>query len=121
MQLFTVVTSFIFALLGVVAADPEGHVKVFLFAHPAFISEVQIDALNSTCFSLRNNLYGFAYPRHWPNIKLMRNRRIDGKVQSLLVGGHDVASVIARKDYWWCMFYEYVSGDSDEPAMRCAD
>jgi hypothetical protein len=29
-------------------------------------------------------------------------------VQSLLVGGHDVASVLKRDDYWNCYFYEYV-------------
>jgi hypothetical protein len=34
--------------------------------------------------------------------------RIDGRVQSLLVGGHDVAGVLKRDDYWNCRFFRYV-------------
>jgi hypothetical protein len=34
--------------------------------------------------------------------------RIDGRVQSLLVGGHDVAGVLKRDDYWNCRFFECV-------------
>jgi hypothetical protein len=39
---------------------------------------------------------------------LTRFTRIDGRVQSILVGGHDVATVLRRDDYWNCRFYEYV-------------
>jgi hypothetical protein len=49
-------------------------------------------------------------PTHLPRTMAETNkRRIDGRVQSILVGGHDVASVIKRDDYWNCCFYEYVS------------
>ena len=34
--------------------------------------------------------------------------RIDGRVQSILVGGHDVTAVLKRDDYWYCQFFEYV-------------
>lgn len=34
--------------------------------------------------------------------------RIDGRVQSVLVGGHDVVSVLSRDDHWFCQFFEYV-------------
>lgn len=34
--------------------------------------------------------------------------RIDGRVQSILVGGHDVSAVLSRDDYWYCQFFEYV-------------
>lgn len=34
--------------------------------------------------------------------------RIDGRVQSILVGGHDVNAVLKRVDYWYCQFFEYV-------------
>jgi hypothetical protein len=36
-------------------------------------------------------------------------RRIDGRVQSVLVGGHDVGAVLNRVDYWYCQFFEWVS------------
>jgi hypothetical protein len=66
-----------------------GRIKVQLFAAPSFLSEVSVDAYNNVCLSLDNNL-------------------IDGRVQSILVGGHDVATVLQRDDYWNCRFYEYV-------------
>jgi hypothetical protein len=62
-------------------------IKVQLFAAPAFFSEVSVDAYNNLCLSLDNNL-------------------IDGRVQSILVGGHDVAAVLARDDYWYCQFFD---------------
>ncbi|KAL5113429.1 hypothetical protein ACEQ8H_008697 [Pleosporales sp. CAS-2024a] len=65
----------------------KGRIKVQLFAAPAFVSEVSVDAYNAQCLSLDNNL-------------------IDGRVQSLLVGGHDVATVLQRDDYWTCQFYD---------------
>jgi len=34
--------------------------------------------------------------------------RIDGKVQSVLIGGHDIWDVYERKDQWYCILYEYV-------------
>ncbi|KAH7062981.1 hypothetical protein BKA63DRAFT_189936 [Paraphoma chrysanthemicola] len=61
-------------------------IKVQLFAAPAFVSEVSVDAPNNQCLSLDNNL-------------------IDGSVQSLLIGGHDVAGVIKRDDSWSCRFF----------------
>ncbi|KAF2995058.1 hypothetical protein E8E13_001803 [Curvularia kusanoi] len=61
-------------------------IKVQLFAAPAFFSEVSVDAYDGQCLSLDNNL-------------------IDGRVQSVLIGGHDVASVLARTDYWYCQFF----------------
>lgn len=36
-------------------------------------------------------------------------RRIDGRVQSVLVGGHDVGAVLSREDNWYCQFFEYAS------------
>jgi hypothetical protein len=39
---------------------------------------------------------------------LISDSRIDGRVQSLLVGGHDVATVLRRDDFWNCQFFEYV-------------
>ena len=29
-------------------------------------------------------------------------------MQSVLIGGHNVAAVLARTDYWYCQFFEYV-------------
>lgn len=39
---------------------------------------------------------------------MLTSVRIDGSVQSVLVGGHDVASVIKRDDSWSCRFFGYV-------------
>ncbi|KAF2797104.1 hypothetical protein K505DRAFT_236249 [Melanomma pulvis-pyrius CBS 109.77] len=90
MYVLALLTALLLALCGVGAADDavgENRIKVFLFAEPAFFSEVQVDAVNNTCVSLLNNL-------------------IDGRVQSLLVGGHDVSTVLKRMDYWYCVFYD---------------
>lgn len=35
----------------------KGRIKVQLFAAPAFVSEVSVDAYNNQCLSLDNNLY----------------------------------------------------------------
>ena len=46
-------------LFGSAAADDavrEDRIKTFLFAMPAFFSEVAVDAPNNTCVSLDNNL-----------------------------------------------------------------
>ncbi|KAH6857367.1 hypothetical protein BKA58DRAFT_325351 [Alternaria rosae] len=72
-----------------------GKIKVQLFAAPSFLSEVSVDAYNNQCLSLDNNL-------------------IDGRVQSILVGGHDVQSVLARDDYWSCRFYDNYDCKGDE-------
>ncbi|USP74693.1 hypothetical protein yc1106_01967 [Curvularia clavata] len=69
-------------------------IKVQLFAAPSFLSEVSVDAYNNQCLSLDNNL-------------------IDGRVQSILVGGHDVATVLQRDDYWNCRFYDNYSCGGD--------
>jgi hypothetical protein len=48
------------ALIGLAAADDlvtKGRIKVQLFAAPAFVSEVSVDAYNDQCLSLDNNLY----------------------------------------------------------------
>lgn len=84
-------TTLLLACAGIAAADDtvtRGRIKVQLFAAPSYLSEVSVDAYNNICLSLDNNL-------------------IDGLVQSILVGGHDVATVLARDDYWNCRFYEY--------------
>jgi len=77
-------------LTGSAAADgmiTSARIKVQLFAAPGYLSEVSVDAYNNVCLSLDNNL-------------------IDGLVQSILVGGHDVATVLLRDDFWSCRFYE---------------
>ncbi|EMD64655.1 hypothetical protein COCSADRAFT_36029 [Bipolaris sorokiniana ND90Pr] len=83
---------------SVAASDTitSGKIKVQLFAAPSFLSEVSVDAYNNQCLSLDNNL-------------------IDGRVQSILVGGHDVASVLQRDDFWNCRFYNNYDckGDMD--------
>ncbi|XP_014553974.1 hypothetical protein COCVIDRAFT_40110 [Bipolaris victoriae FI3] len=83
---------------SVAASDTitSGKIKVQLFAAPSFLSEVSVDAYNNQCLSLDNNL-------------------IDGRVQSILVGGHDVASVLQRDDFWNCRFYDNYDckGDMD--------
>jgi hypothetical protein len=76
-----------------------GRIKVQLFAAPSFLSEVSVDAYNNVCLSLDNNL-------------------IDGRVQSILVGGHDVATVLQRDDYWNCRFYEYVPSLDPYPYVQ---
>lgn len=46
---------------GIAAADDivtKGRIKVQLFAAPAFVSEVSVDAYHNMCVSLDNNLYG---------------------------------------------------------------
>jgi len=51
------------ALLTLAAADDlvtKGRIKVQLFAAPAFVSEVSVDAYHDQCLSLDNNLYGAA-------------------------------------------------------------
>jgi hypothetical protein len=62
MKIPTFVTSVLLVLSSSavrVSADDavsENRIKVFLFAEPAFYSEVQVDAVNNTCVSLQNNL-----------------------------------------------------------------
>lgn len=85
------------ACVSIATADDmiaNNRIKVQLFAAPAFFSEVSVDAYNSQCLSLDNNL-------------------IDGRVQSILVGGHDVPSVLARDDYWYCQFFDNYDCTSD--------
>ncbi|KAF1922414.1 uncharacterized protein M421DRAFT_27855, partial [Didymella exigua CBS 183.55] len=65
----------------------SNRIKVQLFAAPAFFSEVSVDVYDNKCLSLDNNL-------------------IDGRVQSILVGGHDVSAVLSRADYWYCQFFD---------------
>lgn len=62
-------------------------IRVFLFGQTSYFSEVAVEVLNDTCLSLDNNL-------------------IDGKVQSVLVGGHDIWDVYRRDDEWYCILYE---------------
>jgi hypothetical protein len=89
----------------------QNRIKVQLFAAPSFLSEVSVDAYNNQCLSLDNNLFVPPIPARcgseWGGGGLMEYR-IDGRVQSILVGGHDVATVLQRDDYWNCKFYEYV-------------
>ncbi|KAF1948251.1 hypothetical protein CC80DRAFT_327984 [Byssothecium circinans] len=75
-----------FATAGEMLVGPD-RIKVFLFAAPAFYSEVGVDVRNSTCLSLDNNL-------------------IDGRVRSVLIGGSDVWAVRARKDNWYCVLWD---------------
>ncbi|KAF1913443.1 hypothetical protein BDU57DRAFT_522343 [Ampelomyces quisqualis] len=95
---------------GLAAADDlvtKGRIKVQLFAAPAFVSEVSVDAYDNQCLSLDNNLCVIACVwAKWSRV-LMQPLSIDGRVQSLLVGGHDVATVLGRDDYWNCRFFEY--------------
>ncbi|KAH7131842.1 hypothetical protein B0J11DRAFT_428007 [Dendryphion nanum] len=69
---------------GLVSND---RIKVFLFAAPAFWQEVAVDAYKNVCIDLDNNL-------------------IDGRVQSILIGGHSVPEVMSRDDSWYCTFYD---------------
>jgi hypothetical protein len=103
-------------LATLTAADDivtKARIKVQLFAAPAFVSEVSVDAYHMQCLSLDNNLYA---PRLVTGAKcvvclfsLLMGGRIDGRVQSVLVGGHDVAAVLKRDDYWSCAFFRYVA------------
>ncbi|KAF1843297.1 uncharacterized protein K460DRAFT_368186 [Cucurbitaria berberidis CBS 394.84] len=93
-------TTFLLAWAHLATADDtvmKQRIKVQLFATPSFLSEVSVDAYNNQCLSLDNNL-------------------IDGRVQSILVGGHDVATVLQRDDYWACRFYDNYDckGDVDQ-------
>ncbi|KAF2656153.1 hypothetical protein K491DRAFT_597531 [Lophiostoma macrostomum CBS 122681] len=72
----------------------DQHIKVFLFAYPAFWSQVAVDAPKDVCVDLDNNM-------------------IDGRVQSALVGGFDVASVMNRTDNWYCTFYDNYDCEGD--------
>jgi len=106
-------TSTLLVLLcaALAAADDivtKGRIKVQLFAAPAFVSEVSVDAYNNQCLSLDNNLYDEAFSSSAKGV-LICYCRIDGRVQSVLVGGHDVAAVLKRDDYWNCRFFEYVA------------
>jgi hypothetical protein len=60
MKIPALVSSIVLALCTAASADDtvsETRIKVFLFAEPAFYSQVQVDAVNNTCVSLQNNLY----------------------------------------------------------------
>ena len=100
------------ACTGTVLADDTisgTKIKVQLFAAPSFLSEVSVDAYNNQCLSLDNNLYvaHLSLPRMIGGvIVLTQSYSIDGRVQSILVGGHDVQAVLNRDDYWSCRFYE---------------
>ncbi|KAF2181327.1 hypothetical protein K469DRAFT_589910 [Zopfia rhizophila CBS 207.26] len=77
-------------------AVTENMIKVWLFAQPAYWQGLSIDVPLRNCVSLSNNL-------------------IDGKVQSILVGGATVPEVLKRRDKWVCEFYdEYDCGDDDK-------
>lgn len=88
------------ALFGAVNAQFvfDTHIRVFLFGQAAYFSEVAIDVRNDTCLSLDNNL-------------------IDGKVQSVLVGGHNIWDVYDRKDEWYCILYDNYDCQGSEDAM----
>ncbi|KAH8701411.1 hypothetical protein GQ44DRAFT_717653 [Phaeosphaeriaceae sp. PMI808] len=77
-------------------------IKVQLFASPAFVSEVSVDAYDNQCLSLDNNL-------------------IDGRVQSLLVGGHDVGGVLKRNDFWSCRFFDNYDCKESEDCLTIPD
>ncbi|KAF2824097.1 hypothetical protein CC86DRAFT_371515 [Ophiobolus disseminans] len=80
----------------------KGRIKVQLFAAPAFVSEVSVDAYNGLCLSLDNNL-------------------IDGRVQSVLVGGHDVGAVLKRDDSWNCRFFDNYDCKETEDCLTIPD
>ncbi|KAF2107806.1 hypothetical protein BDV96DRAFT_505414 [Lophiotrema nucula] len=75
----------------------EARVKVYLFAQPAFYSQVAVDAYKHACVSLDNNL-------------------IDGLVQSFLIGGYDIPTVYNRRDDWYCHFYQSYDCSNDGTA-----
>jgi hypothetical protein len=59
-------TALLLALPGLALADDlvtKGRIKVQLFAAPAFVSEVSVDAYHMQCLSLDNNLYVRRLPR----------------------------------------------------------
>ncbi|KAJ8111572.1 hypothetical protein OPT61_g5865 [Boeremia exigua] len=58
-----------------------------------------------------------------PGMRECRDRQIDGRVQSILIGGHDVSSVLARDDYWYCQFFDNYDceGDSSDQYLTFAD
>jgi len=100
------VYSFLLTTLGFLVACSWGaaddivrsdRIKVFLYAAPAFFQEVTIDAYKDSCTDLDNSL-------------------IDGQVQSILIGGRDVAEVMQRTDDWYCTFYKTYNctGSGDE-------
>ncbi|KAF2125228.1 hypothetical protein P153DRAFT_325808 [Dothidotthia symphoricarpi CBS 119687] len=93
-------------LLAATSTDliSASRIKVQLFAAPAFLSEVSVDAYSNICLSLDNNL-------------------IDGRVQSILVGGHDVGTVLGRDDYWGCAFYDNYEckGDTQDQYLSLPD
>lgn len=94
-------------LLGatLAAADDlvtKTRIKVQLFAGPAFVSEVSVDAYDKQCLSLDNNL-------------------IDGRVQSFLIGGHDVLTVLQRDDYWNCKFFDNYDCKDDNEVLTIPD
>ncbi|KAF2019181.1 hypothetical protein BU24DRAFT_447747 [Aaosphaeria arxii CBS 175.79] len=91
----------LFAIYNPTAADPgisKDRIKVFLFASPAFWGEVAIDAYKNQCIDLDNNL-------------------IDGSVQSILIGAHDIPTVMKRTDDWYCMFYDNYDCTGNEEDM----
>lgn len=117
-------TTLLAAWTGVAAAGDlvtKGRIKVQLFAAPSFVSEVSVDANNNQCLSLDNNLYApIIHPSHLCQGRvLIGGCRIDGRIQSILVGGHDVATVLQRLDYWTCRFFEYVTYPPDS-AVKCS-
>ncbi|KAF1976225.1 hypothetical protein BU23DRAFT_456497 [Bimuria novae-zelandiae CBS 107.79] len=63
------------------------HIRVFLFGQAAYFQEVAIDLRNNSCQGLDNNM-------------------IDGKVHSVLIGGHDIWDVYRRDDDWYCILYD---------------
>ena len=107
------VTALLLACVATGAADnalimvSKMRIKVQLFASPSFISEVSVDVNNGVCLSLDNNLYADELP--WHTLRILTPCRIDGQIQSILVGGHDVTTVYQRNDWWSCRFFEYVS------------
>ena len=88
---------------GLAAADDlvtRTRIKVQLFAAPAFVSEVSVDAYSQQCLSLDNNL-------------------IDGRIQSILIGGHDVSTVLKRDDAWMCRFFDNYDCSTNDDKKDC--
>jgi hypothetical protein len=61
MRAFAVPSAALLLLSATIAAADDlvtkGRIKVQLFAAPAFVSEVSVDAYDDQCLSLDNNLY----------------------------------------------------------------
>jgi hypothetical protein len=60
MRLYFPTTALALLISGLAAADDlvtKQRIKVQLFAAPAFVSEVSVDAYHMQCLSLDNNLY----------------------------------------------------------------